>query len=147
MSDEAREAEVGNRVCNETVVEFLRVVDLLAARDASDMDVTDAIEIIPQVAGDISVHDLNVVDVKENLNARRINLLAHIKPPGEVIENLVGALIPGDFRIRDLHAESDALLFSVAFDAIEYRGRVVGGFFIRHAAAFARKSNESRTAD
>src|SRR5437899_3308073 len=50
VSDESGKSEVGYRICNETVVQFLGVVDLLAARDAGDMDVADPVEIVAQVA-------------------------------------------------------------------------------------------------
>src|SRR5262249_54128793 len=70
MCDESGKPEIRDRVCNETEIQLLRIVDLLTAGDAGNMDVADAVDVFPQSAGDVAVGDLNVIDVEEDLYAR-----------------------------------------------------------------------------
>src|ERR1700722_6990644 len=60
-----------------------------------------------------------------------------------MVEDLIGTLVRGDLRVRDFHANVDALLFGIAFDPVQYGDRVIGAFFPRHASAFAGKCDES----
>jgi len=60
-----------------------------------------------------------------------------------VVEDLIGTLVRGNLRVRDFHANVDALLFGIAFDPVQYGDRIVGTFFPGHAAPFAGKRNES----
>ena len=70
MRHEASESEVGDRLHDETVVQLLRVVDFVPARIAAGVEMADPLEVIADVADDVAVHDLGVVDVVENLDAR-----------------------------------------------------------------------------
>src|SRR6185369_8741737 len=86
VCDEARVSGFGDGVGDKAVVQFLCVVDLLPRRHAGDVDVTDVIEILAKIADDIAVHDLHVIDVVDDLHARRADLLADLPTPIEVIE-------------------------------------------------------------
>src|SRR6476646_7354113 len=70
VRDEAGEAESGNRLHDEAIVQLVRVVDLVASRIAAGVKMADPLEVILDVADDVTVHDLGVVDVVENLDAR-----------------------------------------------------------------------------
>src|SRR5262245_28158428 len=130
-------AEVSDRVCNKPIVHLLRIVDLGTTRNARHMNVADPVDVIAQVTGKITICNLNVIAIEENLHARRIDLLADIKSPGNVIENLIGTLIGNNLGVRDLHTERYSLLFGITLHAIEYRHGVVCTLFEGHASAFA----------
>src|SRR5258706_6838538 len=60
-----------------------------------------------------------------------------------MIEDLIGALIGSDLRIRDFDANVDALLFGIALPPAQYGDCVIRAFFPRHASPFAWNCNES----
>src|SRR5215469_16133108 len=60
-----------------------------------------------------------------------------------MIEDLIGTLVSGDFGVRNLHANVDALLLGIALNAVQYRDRVIGAFFPGHAPPFPRDRNEN----
>src|SRR5579872_6195288 len=64
-----------------------------------------------------------------------------------MIEDLIGALISGDLRVRDFYADVDALLFGIALHPAQYGDCVIGAFFPRHASPFAWNCNESRASN
>ena len=70
VGNESRKAEVGDRVCNKTVVHFLGVVDLGTTRNACDMNMADPVEVVSQVASEVTIGDLNVIAIEENLDPR-----------------------------------------------------------------------------
>src|SRR6188474_3044567 len=70
VRDEAGVSGLGDRIRDEPIVQLLRAVDLLTGRHAGDVDVADVIEVVAEIADDVAVHDLDVVDVVDNLYAR-----------------------------------------------------------------------------
>src|ERR1019366_4321532 len=64
-----------------------------------------------------------------------------------MVEDLIGTLVRGDLRVRDFHADVDALLFGIALHTAQYGDCVIGAFFPRHASAFAGKCDESRASN
>src|SRR6185436_2732811 len=70
VRDKPRVPGLGNRVGDEAVVQLLRAVDLLTARHTGDVNVADVVEVIAEIADDVAVHDLHVIDVVDDLHAR-----------------------------------------------------------------------------
>ena len=144
VSDETRVTQVRNRIRNEAVIELLRVIDFQTARHTRGVNVVYPGKVISKVANDVAVCDLNMVDVEDNLHARRIDLLADIETPREVIEGLIRSLIGNDFGIGDLHAQGDALLLGVTFDPVEVGDSIIDGLFHRHTLPIAGQCDEIR---
>ena len=63
-------SEVDDRLRDEAVVQFLRVVDLVPARHTRRVEVRDPLDVVLDRRDDIPVHDLGVVDVEQHLHAR-----------------------------------------------------------------------------
>ena len=80
MAYESRVTKIGNRVRNETVVEFLSVVDLSAARNAGNVDVANTIEVVTKIASDISVCDLYVINVEKIFTRGELTFLHTSRP-------------------------------------------------------------------
>src|SRR5437867_324975 len=67
MSDKSHKAKIGDGFGDEPVVELVVLVDLVSRRDAGRMEMTDAVEVVFNVADDVSVGDLNVIDIEQDL--------------------------------------------------------------------------------
>src|SRR6478752_1910087 len=61
------ELQVRDRLRDKPVVQFLRLVDFLPVRIPARVEMPDPLEVVADVAHDIAVHDLRVIDVVENL--------------------------------------------------------------------------------
>src|ERR1017187_4206423 len=83
------EVQVGDGLGDEPVVQFLRLVDFLAPRIAAGVEVPDPLYMVANVAHDIAVHNLGVIDIVEDLDARRIDALHDVHAPGDVVEHVV----------------------------------------------------------
>src|SRR6478609_6860806 len=81
----------GDDVGDEPPVDFLGIVDFAAGRYARHVHVADVVQIVQHVAGQIAFHDLHVVHVVEDLEARRLHALADIESPGQTVERHIGA--------------------------------------------------------
>ena len=135
--------KIGDRVRDESEVEFLFVVDFLAAGHTRYVDVADAVNVIAQGPRYVAIRDLSVVNIKQDFDARRIDALAHIQPPCHMIEDLIGTLVCSHLGVRNFHANVNVLLFGVALHAVQYRDSVIRAFFPGHAAPFAGDRNEN----
>src|SRR5262245_10733507 len=62
--------KIGDSVCDEFEIELLRIINLLARRNAGDVDVADVIDIVAHDSRHIPIHDLNVIDVVDDLHAQ-----------------------------------------------------------------------------
>src|SRR5262245_10200751 len=91
VRDVSGEAQIGDRLGHEPVVELLRVVELAAAGNAGGMEVRDPRKVVANVRANVAVHDLDVVDVEEDLHAGRVHPLAEIHAPRQVVEDGIGA--------------------------------------------------------
>ena len=80
MRDVAGEAGLDDRARDGRPVHFLRVVELVAAGDAAGMVVRDVLMVRADRRDQIAFHDLHVVDVVEQLHARRVDRLHHRHP-------------------------------------------------------------------
>src|SRR5690349_20572919 len=63
VGDETGKTEVGDRLRDERVVQLLRFVDVVTARIPAGMEVADPLVMIADIADNIAVHDLRVIDV------------------------------------------------------------------------------------
>src|SRR5690606_36954214 len=98
--------------------------------------------------GQVAVHDLQVVDVADELDVRRADALADIDAPVPVTEYLI--LAP-EARIRApvvhvLDRDRHAAILELALDAIQERDGVVRAFRERHTAALAADGNDRANA-
>ena len=147
MSDKAVVARLGDGFRDEWIVEFLRVIDFLPRGHAGDVNMADQVQVVAHYPRDVSVCNLNVIDVIHDFHSWRIHAAANVETPVDVIEDLVGALVRSDFGVRDFHAKSYPFLFGVGFHSAENRHGIVRAFLARHATAFARKSDQVWAAD
>src|ERR1700722_12170390 len=70
-----------DRLTDGRVIQFLGVVDLVPSGVATGVEMPDVLLGIADRADDIAFHDLHVVDVVEQLEARRTDLLAQFDAP------------------------------------------------------------------
>ena len=63
MGYKSRVSEIGDRVRDEPEVQFLLVVDFLAAGHTCDVDVADAVNIVAQGSRYVAIGDLGVVNI------------------------------------------------------------------------------------
>src|ERR1035438_648254 len=134
-----REVQVGDGLGDEPVIQFLRLVDFLAPRIAAGVEVPDPLYMVADVAHDIAIHDLGVIDIVEDLDARRVDTPHDVDAPGDVVEHVVLVV---DLAVEVLHADGDALDLGVGLNLVQ-KGHAVGGAFgIGHAFAIAAEGDD-----
>lgn len=143
MSHKTGVSEIGDGIGDEPVVEFLRIVDFLAAGHSCGVDVADVVEVIAQRARYVPISDLRVVNVIQDFHTWRIDALDHIKSPCHMVEDLIGALVRSHLGVRNFDANSDVLLLGITLHAVQYRDSVIGAFFPGHATPFAGDRNQN----
>src|SRR5262245_64806697 len=89
MRDEARELQVGDRLSDEPVVEFLRFVQFVTAGNAACVNVSDVLNVVAQRLNDVTLHDLRVIDVVQNLDTWRTDALYDVHTPRHAVEHAV----------------------------------------------------------
>ena len=94
-------------------LQFLRVVELVAAGDAAGMEVADVLDVFADGADDVAFHDLHVVDVVEQLDARRIHRLHHLDAPCGVVALVVLVV---HLAVEQFQADGDAVVFGDLLD-------------------------------
>src|SRR5262245_30722922 len=87
VSDVAGEIQIGDGLCDKAIIQFLRLVYLVASGIASGVEMADPLEVVADVTHDVAVHDLRVVDVIKNLHPRGVDAGHDIYAPGDVIEH------------------------------------------------------------
>ena len=70
MGHKSAVPQIGDRVGDEPVVEFLVIVDFQAAGHPGDVDMADFIDIVAKRSGDVPIRDLRVVNIIQNFHAR-----------------------------------------------------------------------------
>jgi len=85
---------IGGRDCptNTRVIHFLRVIQVIAARVARGVKVADPFDVFPDRADHIAFHDLHVVDVVKQFDARAVNPFADGHAPGGMIALITGVI-------------------------------------------------------
>jgi AraC family transcriptional regulator len=147
VSNESCVSKIRNGIRHESVIHFVSFVNFIAARNAGHVEMANPIEVVTNVTYKVAISDLNVVAIEENLHARRVHFLANVQPPGQVIEDLVRALVGHDFCVRDFHTQSDVFLLRVTLYPIENGDGIVRALLIGHSPALTGKRNQSRTPD
>src|SRR5437764_14302815 len=69
MADIAGEVELGDGLRDEAVVELVGLVDFVAPGVAAGVEMRDVLEMVANVAHDVAIHDLGVIDVEQDLDA------------------------------------------------------------------------------
>src|SRR5262245_30376433 len=75
LADVALVADLDERFHDRLVGDLLLVVELAAAGVARGVDVADVVLVLADAADHVAVHDLNVVDVEQELQVRRADPL------------------------------------------------------------------------
>src|ERR1043165_6075505 len=78
------EARGGDGTADAAVVEFLVVVHVAPIRVAGSVEVSDELDVLAEGADHVTLHDLHVVDVVEQLRARAANTFDDIHAPARV---------------------------------------------------------------
>ena len=84
----------GDRPADAAVVQFLGVVQILAAGVAGGVEVADVGEGAPEGADHVALHDLHVVDVEQQLDAGTADHLAQRDAPVGVVAQVAGMIDP-----------------------------------------------------
>ncbi len=101
------------------VVNFLRVVEFAAAGVAGGVVVADVFLVFADVADDVAVHDLHVINVEQQLEVRRANLLDGLDAKLDIVALIAGvtlhrvAVVHG---VEVLEADRDAVFLGVTDD-------------------------------
>src|SRR5262249_36578800 len=146
VRDVAREAELGERAGNEPVIELLGCIWLVPIGNAGRVIMRDQREVLADIRADVPFHDLHVIDVEEDLDARRVDAPTDFRAPLEMIEHRVGAteIRVGVLAVDDLDADGHALVFGVRLDAIQERRAVLSTFLVADPAALATDRDDVR---
>src|SRR3954468_4827289 len=104
MRQEPGKSEIHDGLCDEAIVEFLTLIDIVTAGITASMEVPDPLKIVTDIADDVAVHNLCVIDVVENFHSRRVDALHHIDSPSHVIKHIVLVV---HAAVEQLHTDSD----------------------------------------
>ena len=98
------------------VIEFLGMVDFVAAGVAAGVVVAEVLVKIADGADDVAFHDLHVVDVVEEFEVGVGESFAERGAPCGVIALVVGMI---DFGIEEFHQEGDTVFFGEGKEWLE----------------------------
>lgn len=139
LPDEALVAHLDDRFHDWAVVDLLRVVDFVAAGVAGGVDVADVVLVLTEAADHVAVHDLDVVDVKEDFEPRAADGFDDVNRRVHVIAEVIGVPLHlgRHAGVEVLQAECDPELFGLADDFLQTSDhiprRVVGREFALEA--------------
>src|SRR5262249_39555645 len=85
MRDISRETQISNRRRNGPIVELLTAIDLMSPWNTAGVEMPDPLDIVADRPDHVALHDLHVVDVKEQFHPRRIHPFHHRDAEGGVI--------------------------------------------------------------
>jgi hypothetical protein len=139
VGDVAAEVGGGDAAHYAVPLDFLGGVEFVAAGDAAGVEVGDPIDIFLDGADQVTFHDLHVIDVEEELDARRVDGLDDLHTPGGVVTHVVVVV---DLAVEELDADRDAVVLGDFLDAVETGNSVLGAFVVGHAFAIAGKSDD-----
>src|SRR5215510_14732341 len=103
MCDVPGEIENSDGLRDKAIIQLLRLVDLVTPGIAPGMEMADPLKVVANVAHDVPVHDLRVVDVVENLHPGGVDARHDIDAPGDVIKHVVLMI---HLTVQILYAES-----------------------------------------
>src|SRR5258708_26284016 len=139
VGDVAAEVGGGDAAHDAVPLDFLGAVEFVAAGNAAGVEVGDPIDVFLDGADQVTFHDLHVIDVVEELDARGVDGLDPVDAPGGVVADVVVVV---ELAVEELHADGDAVVFGDFFDAIEADDGVLGAFFVGHAAAISGERDD-----
>ena len=143
MGDIAGEAGRGDGRRDGTVVELLRVVQLVAARHAAGVEMGDVVVRVPDRADDVALHDLHVVDVEQQLHAGRPDGPHHRDAERGVVAVVVGVI---HLAVQELEAHAHAVCFGESLDPGQSGDAVVRRFGVAPPAPVAEHRDQVRDA-
>src|SRR4051812_43676207 len=92
LRDMPRMPRLGDGAHDRGVMQFLRIVDLMPARDAAGVVVREVFVAPPDGGDDVALHDLHVVDVVEQTEIRGPDLLAQRDAPRALVALIIGMI-------------------------------------------------------
>ena len=104
----------------------------------------DVVAVLADAADDVAVHDLDVVDVEEQLQVGRADPLDDVDAVVGVVALVAGMplhRVRADAGVEHLEAEGDPLLLGVADDLLEALDAVVGADVVGDALAHAGEAD------
>ncbi len=105
--------------------------------------VQDVLAVVAQGADDVAFHDLGVIDVVENAEARRADLFGDGDAEGHAVELIVLVI---DLAVEVLHADVDLALLGAADGFLDAVDAVADAFVVGLTFARAGKTDEVRHA-
>src|ERR1019366_7238317 len=139
VGEVAFEFQVRDGLRDGAPVELLGVVELVAAGDAAGVEVADVLNVLADGADDIAFHDLHVVDVVEQLYARRAHGLDHFDAPTGVVALVVLVV---HFAVEQFQANGDARVLGDFGDALEPQDAGVAACVVGEALAVAGEGDD-----
>ena len=137
MRNVAGEASVRDGLHDRAVLNLLGGADFVAAGNASGVEVAEDADVGADGVDQIAFHNLHVVDVVEQFDARGIDLVHDVRAPRGVVGHVVGVV---DFAVEQFEADRDAVVFSDLLDAVEAEDGIARAYFVGQAAASCRKT-------
>src|SRR5216110_29135 len=138
---EPREGGVGDGRCDRAPVQLLGAVQLVAAGHAPGVEVRDPLPVVTDGADDVAFHDLHVIDVVQQPDARRAHGLHHRDSEGRPVALVVRVI---DLAVQELEADRDPLFFRLRLDRVEPRDTVVDRLPVAPAATVAEHRDHIR---
>src|SRR5205823_5008216 len=114
VGDVAAEVGGGDTAHDAVPLDFLGGVEFVAAGNAAGMEVGDPIDVFLDGADEVTFHDLHVIDVEEELDARRVDGLDDLHTPSGVVAHVVVVV---DLTVEKLQADGDPVVLGDFFDA------------------------------
>ena len=99
-----------NGAADPGIVELLRVVQIVASRIAGGVEVADPADVFTEGPDHVAFHDLHVVDVVQEFDARAVHLLTDCHAPCRVIILIAGMIHLG---IEEFHVQINPFFLSV----------------------------------
>ncbi len=139
MGDVAAEVGGGDAAHHAVPLDFLRGVEFVAARNSAGVKVADPVDVFLNGADEVAFHDLHVIDVEEQFDARGVDGLNDLDAPGGVVAHVVVVI---DLAVKQFNADGDAVVFGNFFDAVEAGDGIFGALFVGHALAVSGKRDD-----
>src|SRR5262245_13736932 len=66
----ARKSKIHNGLSDKSIVQFLAIIDVMTTGIATRMEMPDPLEVVTDVANDVSIHNLRVINVVQDFHTR-----------------------------------------------------------------------------
>ena len=139
MPDIAVVSQCGYRLHDAAIVEFLVVVKVAPARVASGVEMSNPLDVPLDGADNVALHDLHVVDVVEEFDARRINALANFNAPPSSVSLIVFVV---NFAVEEFEGEGNSCFLGSLGNSLQALNSVFQTFLVADAPAVAGEANQ-----